>query len=150
MTWAVKMNGNTTSGIDDQPAVQRRAATRHAADRSTHLQSGDDAELHTGADGRESNHCQYGCSAERVPTASVPVEPGETILITLRITGTTTFNPAAAGVRGDGAGEEHGTRDRSGGCSAGLQHLGPDAVLHERRAEGRDAADVRLEPLTLR
>ena len=98
VTWAVKMNGNTTSGIDINPlfSVAPPHGTQLIVRRIYKVATTQNCTpVQTAVNQIIANTVS---PPNVVPTASVPVEPGETILITLRITGTTTFDPAAAGV----------------------------------------------------
>ncbi len=72
VTWAVKMNGNTTSGVDINPlfSVAPPHGTQLIVRRIYKVTT--TAELQAGADGGESNHCQYGGSAERRPDGQRP------------------------------------------------------------------------------
>jgi hypothetical protein len=98
LTWSVKLNGNTTSGLDvnalfsaplpnpTQLIVRRiyRVPTSQSC-----------APVNVAVNQVVANTV----SPPNVqPTASVAAEPGETLLVTLRIFGTTTFNPDAAGL----------------------------------------------------
>ncbi len=98
VTWAVKMNGNTTSGIDINPlfSVAPPHGTQLIVRRIYKVTTTQNCRpVQTAVNQIIANTVS---PPNVVPTASVPVEPGETILITLRITGTTSFNPDAAGV----------------------------------------------------
>jgi hypothetical protein len=98
VTWAVKMNGNTTSGVEINPLFS--IAPPHG----TQLIVRRIYEVNTTQNCLPVKVAVNEIIANTVappntlPAASVPVEPGETILITLRVTGTTSFNPAATGV----------------------------------------------------
>ena len=98
VTWAVKMNGNTTSGVDINPLFS--VAPPHGTQLIVRrIYEGTTTENCTPVRTAVNQIIANTVSPPNVvPTASVPIEPGETILITLRITGTTTFNPSAAGV----------------------------------------------------
>jgi hypothetical protein len=98
VTWSVKMNGNTTSGLEVTPLfsaapsnstqlIVRRVYKVSTAQNCTPVKIAVNQVLANTV------------SAPNVqPTASVAAEPGETLLVTLRVFGTTTFNPAAAGL----------------------------------------------------
>jgi hypothetical protein len=92
------MNGNTTSGVDINPLFSvapphgTQLIVRRIYEGTTSV---DCTPVKTAVNQIIANTVS---PPGVVPTASVPIEPGETILITLRVTGTTTFNPAAAGV----------------------------------------------------
>jgi hypothetical protein len=127
VTWAVKMNGNTTSGIDINPlfSVAPPHGTQLIVRRIYKVATTENCRpVQTAVNQIIANTV---APPNVVPTASVPVEPGETILITLRITGTTGFSPDAAGVVVTAQAKNTDTRQIQ--RFAGLQHVGPHAVL---------------------
>ena len=98
VTWSVKMNGNTTSGLDVTPLFS--AAPSHSTQLIVRrVYKVATAQNCTPVKIAVNQVLANTVSAPNVqPTASVAAEPGETLLITLRVFGTTTFNPAAAGL----------------------------------------------------
>ncbi|MFL6278986.1 MAG: HYR domain-containing protein [Vicinamibacterales bacterium] len=98
LTWSVKMNGNTTTGLQVNPlfSVAPPHATQLIVRRVYKVTTSQNCKPVQIA---VNEVIANAVSAPNVqPTVSVPAEPGETLLVTLRISGTTTFNPDAAGV----------------------------------------------------
>jgi hypothetical protein len=98
VTWSVKMNGNTTSGLDVTPlfSVAPTQGSQLIVRRIYKVSTSQNCTPVKIAVNQILANTVAGPSTQ--PTASVPAEPGETLLVTLRIFGTTTFNPDAAGV----------------------------------------------------
>ena len=98
ITWSVKMNGNTTSGLEMTPLFS--APTPHGAQLSVRR-------VYPVTTTQNCTPVQVAVNeviastlapANVLPTVSVPAEPGETLLVTLRIPGTLTFNEHGAGI----------------------------------------------------
>jgi HYR domain-containing protein len=98
VTWSVTMNGNTTSGLQIVPLFSatppkpyqllvRRVSKVTTSQNCTPVQVAVNQVI---ANTVSPPNVQ--------PTVSVPAEPGETLLVTLRISGTANFNPDATGV----------------------------------------------------
>jgi hypothetical protein len=98
LTWSVKLNGNTTSGLDVNALFSAPLpnATQLIVRRIYKVPTSQScAPVNVAVNQVLANTV----SPPNVqPTASVAAEPGETLLVTLRIFGTTTFNPDAAGL----------------------------------------------------
>ena len=98
LTWSVKLNGNTSSGLDVNALFSAPLPN------STQLIVRRIYKVPTSQGCAPVNVAVNQVLANTVsppnvqPTASVAAEPGETLLVTLRIFGTATFNPDAAGL----------------------------------------------------
>ena len=98
VTWSIKMNGNTTSGLQVNPlfSVAPPHATQLIVRRVYQVTSSQNCTpVQVAVNEVVANTVS---PANVQPTASVPAEPGETLLVTLRISGTSNFNPDAAGL----------------------------------------------------
>ncbi len=98
VTWSVKMNGNTTTGLQVNPlfSVAPPHATQLIVRRVYQVTTSQNC---TPVQVAVNEVIANTVSPPNVqPTASVPAEPGETLLVTLRVSGTSTFNPDATGV----------------------------------------------------
>ena len=98
VTWSVKMNGNTTSGLDVTPlfSIAPTQGSQLIVRRIYRVSTSQNcAPVKIAVNEIIANTV---ARPSMLPTASVAAEPGETLLVTLRIFGTTTFNQDAAGL----------------------------------------------------
>lgn len=98
VTWAVKNSGNTTSGQEAKPLLPSSLPykTQLIVRRVFHTPTSQQCALVS----QPVNQILAQTEAQPgvTPTASYAAEPGETVLVTLRISGTTSFNPNGVGL----------------------------------------------------